>query len=64
MIDESELLQQIHAAVEQFWTERLSAAERQRLRGNSDAGTRGQVTSGRAMDGFANIVKSGGVNGW
>ncbi len=31
MIDESELLQDIHAAVEQFWTERLSAAERQRL---------------------------------
>lgn len=58
MIDESELLQDIHAAVEQFWTERLSAAERQRLRGNSDTGTRGQVTSGRAMDGFANIVKS------
>jgi type-2 restriction enzyme paeR7I len=58
MINEYELLQEIHAAVEQFWAERLDAAERQRLRGNSDAGTRGQVTSGRAMDGFANIVKA------
>ena len=48
----------IYAAVEQFWTERLSAAERQKLRGKADTGTRGQVTSGRAMDGFADIVRS------
>lgn len=58
MIDETNLLTAMHTAVERFWTERLGAAERQKLRGISDTGARGQVTSGRAMDGFAEVIKS------
>ena len=58
MIDEVTIQKQIHGAVEYFWNERLGAAERQRLRGTSDTGTRAQVTSGRAMDGFGEIIKA------
>ena len=36
-------------------------AKRQRIHGSIDAGTRGQVTDGKQLDGFANLVKEIGL---
>ncbi len=40
-------------AVKKFWATRKKAAAKQAISGRSDAGTRGQVTVGKHMDGFA-----------
>lgn len=39
-----------------YWKTRRQQAALQRKRGVKDAGTRGQVTGGRHLDGFANLV--------
>ena len=42
-------------AVRKFWLTRAGAASKQTESGKSDAGTRGQVTAGKHMDGFADL---------
>lgn len=42
-------------AVKSFWGNREAAAERQRLKGISDAGTRGAVTAGKNLDAFVGL---------
>ena len=53
--------QKIKEAADFYWNRRESQANQQALRGNSDAGTRGQVTGGKQLDGFANLVKEIGL---
>jgi hypothetical protein len=43
-------------AVRAFWDTRLAQQEEQRLRGMTDQGTRGSVTGGRQMNGFARVI--------
>lgn len=43
-------------AVRAFWDTRLQQLEAQRLRGVSDQGTRGSVTGGQQMNGFARVI--------
>ena len=45
-------------AVAHFWAARRSARQRQPSRGLPDAGTRGDVTDGKAMDGFARLLQA------
>ena len=44
-----------------YWKTRRGQARKQRESGTRDAGTRGQVTGGKHLDGFANLVKEIGV---
>ena len=44
-----------------YWRMREIQAKRQRIHGSIDAGTRGQVTGGKQLDGFANLVKEIGL---
>ncbi len=46
------------AATAHFWTARRSARQRQQARGTSDAGTRADVTDGKAMDGFGRLLQA------
>lgn len=43
-------------AVREFWLTKRKQAEEQRLRGRSDQGSRGSVTGGQQMDGFARKI--------
>ncbi|MGH9175751.1 MAG: PaeR7I family type II restriction endonuclease, partial [Vicinamibacterales bacterium] len=43
-------------AVRAFWSTRLQQLEAQRLRDVTDQGTRGAVTAGQQMNGFARII--------
>ena len=47
----------IAKAAEFYWQTRQSQAKSQKRRGVTDAGTRGQVTGGRQLDGFADLVR-------
>jgi hypothetical protein len=46
------------AAVQAFWTGRTEAQERQRLRGRSDAGSRGAVTAGGHIGVLEELIES------
>lgn len=46
-----------HAGVRHFWQTRASAKEAQAVRGKIDAGNRGDVTAGKNMDGFVDLVQ-------
>jgi hypothetical protein len=48
--------EQASLAVRLFWEARLGASEKQRLLGNLDQGSRGAVTVGKTMDGFAGLI--------
>lgn len=55
--DEVTLRGKVATAVRFFWKVRRQQGLRQRQRGPADAGTRGQVTGGKQMDGFAKIIR-------
>ena len=48
--------QLLSAAVSDYWHRRIGQAESQAQRGIHDAGTRGEVTGGRQLDAFADIL--------
>ena len=48
----------IEGATKYYWTCRNRQARQQTARGTVDAGTRGQVTAGKHMDGFAKLVRT------
>ncbi len=48
----------IQKAVEFYWSVRLGQAKRQSQKGRSDTGTRGEVTGGKQLDGFARIIET------
>ena len=52
-----EFQRKLKSAAEFYWTTRQRQETAQRKRGASDAGTRGQVTGGRHLDGFAKLVE-------
>lgn len=54
---DSELEKKLANAAAFYWRMRKRQAVMQKRRGVSDAGTRGQVTGGRHLDGFAKIVQ-------
>lgn len=56
-----EISAKLQDAVRLYWETRREQADRQRRRGTRDAGTRGQVTGGRHLDGFAELIKEVGV---
>jgi len=45
------------AAVRHFWRTRTQAAKKQQARGSRDQGNRSNVTSGKNLDGFRNLVR-------
>lgn len=51
----------VRAAAKMYWQTRESQASRQKDTGKKDAGTRGQVTGGKQLDAFANLVKDTGL---
>lgn len=54
---ESVLRRKLEQAARFYWQTRRLQAMSQKQRGKSDAGTRGQVTGGRQLDGFARLVE-------
>lgn len=52
-----EIKQKIIKAAEFYWATRRRQAYAQKRRGVTDAGTRGQVTGGKHLDGFANLIQ-------
>ena len=54
---DSAFQQRLRKAAKFYWQTRQRQASAQKKRGTADAGTRGQVTGGHHLDGFANIVK-------
>lgn len=54
---ESQLNKKLAKAAAFYWKTRSGQAAAQKQRGVSDAGTRGQVTGGRQLDGFAKLVQ-------
>lgn len=56
-----ELLAKIAKAAKLYWKMRRGQALRQARRSATDAGTRGQVTGGKHLDGFAQLVKEIGI---
>ena len=52
-----EFKKKIARAAAFYWRTRNKQAVEQEKRGSKDAGTRGQVTGGRHLDGFAKLVK-------
>jgi len=55
-IDLAQYEQRAKQAVKLFWGNRSAAAEQQLESGKADAGTRGAVTAGKNMDGFAELM--------
>ena len=53
---DSEFQRKLKKAAKFYWKTRLAQAAAQKNRGAADAGTRGQVTGGRHLDGFAKLV--------
>lgn len=60
-ISEDDFHRKIVTAAKLYWRTRRTQANRQRESGSLDAGTRGQVTGGKQLDGFANLVKEIGL---
>ncbi len=54
---DTEFQRKLKKAAKFYWQTRQGQATAQRRRGKSDAGTRGQVTGGRHLDGFAKLVE-------
>ncbi|MCR5839269.1 MAG: PaeR7I family type II restriction endonuclease [Kiritimatiellae bacterium] len=54
---DDELRKKVAKAASFYWRTRKRQAASQVERGITDAGTRGQVTGGRHLDGFANLIK-------
>ena len=59
--DEEEIRAKIAKAAAFYWKTRKGQARKQKESGTRDAGTRGQVTGGKHLDGFAKLVKEIGV---
>lgn len=57
MIDLGPIEELTRNAVKHFWTSRKTASEGQTARGSSDQGTRSEVTSGKHMDGFVQLIR-------
>jgi len=55
-IDLAQYEERAKQAVKLFWGNRSAAAEQQLESGKADAGTRGAVTAGKNMDGFAELM--------
>lgn len=53
--------QMIEKAAAYYWRTRRGQERRQRQRGVQDAGSRGQVTGGKHLDGFAKLVREIGI---
>ena len=51
----------IQQAANFYWKTRRNQAAKQKRGGKEDAGTRGQVTGGKQLDGFANLIKEIGL---
>lgn len=58
---EDEILTKVAKAAAYYWKTRRDQARKQKKRGTRDAGTRGQVTGGKQLDGFAELVKEIGI---
>jgi len=56
-----DLFAKLHGAARMYWATRRDQADKQRSRGGRDAGTRGQVTGGRQLDGFAALIRDVGI---
>lgn len=56
-----EISAKLQDAARIYWETRREQADRQRRRGTRDAGTRGQVTGGRQLDGFAKLIRDVGM---
>lgn len=54
---DTELLDSLVRASKFYWKTRKQQATRQKQKGKRDAGTRGQVTGGKHLDGFANLIR-------
>lgn len=59
-VSEEMLAVKVRNASKMYWLTRGGQASRQHARGMNDAGTRGQVTGGKQMDAFADLVKEVG----
>lgn len=55
-----QFVDKLREAARFYWDTRLAQAVQQRKKGTMDAGHRGQVTAGKHLDGFANLVREVG----
>ena len=55
---EQEIQDRVRSAVEEYWSIRLSQAKRQRQTGKRDAGSRGEVTGGKQLNAFADLLST------
>lgn len=55
---EDQLARKVAAAAAFYWKTRRHQAASQKERGVTDAGTRGQVTGGRHLDGFSKLIQN------
>ena len=59
--DEEEITAKVAKAAAFYWKTRRGQARKQKKSGTQDAGTRGQVTGGKHLDGFAKLVQEIGI---
>ena len=59
---EEEISGKIAKAAAFYWKTRRGQARKQKRSGTQDAGTRGQVTGGKHLDGFAKLAQEIGIN--
>jgi hypothetical protein len=57
-IDIGNYPENVKQTVKAFWTGRLSAAEKQKLKGKLDQGNRGKATGGKNLDGLSLLLNS------
>lgn len=58
---EEEISAKVAKAAAFYWKTRRGQARKQKRSGTQDAGTRGQVTGGKHLDGFAKLVQEIGI---
>ena len=58
---EEEITAKVAKAAAFYWKTRRGQARKQKRSGTQDAGTRGQVTGGKHLDGFAKLVQEIGI---
>lgn len=58
---EEEMTAKVAKAAAFYWKTRRGQARKQKKSGTQDAGTRGQVTGGKHLDGFAKLVREIGI---
>ena len=58
---EEEIAAKVAKAAAFYWKTRRGQARKQKKSGTQDAGTRGQVTGGKHLDGFAKLVQEIGI---